>query len=91
MVDQSLNARSEVGRVRSYLTELVFVRKQYGQDRTSSQQVFHLEGIQTRVLRRLVIGKHQIYGVCRGTQKEEFESGVPCRVGEGPEDIYRHF
>jgi hypothetical protein len=78
----------------TYLGERVLVREQDRQHRARANQVLHLEGVEVRVVRGLVVVEHEVDGVGRGADEDDFEDGVVERAGrvEGPEkvDVSRH-
>lgn len=74
----------------SYLIHSVFIWKQDRQHRARAQQVLDLECIQVRVMSRLIIVQHQVYGIRRRRDEDDLEDGVIERIGfiEGPEQIH---
>lgn len=65
----------------------VFVGEDGGEDRGAAEQVAHFEGVEVGVVGGLVVVQHQVQGVGAGGDEDDFQDGVPCRIGEGPEDI----
>ena len=73
---------------KTYLGHLVLGRQYHAQHHCASEQILNLEGVLTRVMRRLVVDEHHVDDVRLAGNEDELEEGVPevlCRVG--PEKI----
>ena len=71
----------------THLGKLILVWEQDGENSTSTEKILYFEGIDIRIMGWLIVVDHQIDGVCRGREEEQFEGRVPRRVRKGPEDI----
>ena len=59
----------------------VLVREQDGKHRGAAKEVFDFEGVLVRVVRGLVVVKHQVDDVGLGGDEDDLEGGVPEGVG----------
>jgi hypothetical protein len=73
----------------AYLGCRVFVGEKDRQYGACAQQVLHFEGIEVRIVGRLEVVEHEVYGVRRCTDEHNLEYGVVERMGvvEGPQEV----
>lgn len=70
------------------LGDSVVVGEQQSQKGTEAEKILHLEGIEVRIMRGLVLGEHKINDISWRAYEQDFESCVVEGVGKGPKQVF---
>lgn len=75
--------------VATHFRQCVLVREQHRQYCAEGQQVLYFECVKVRVVGRLEVVEHEVYGIRGCADEDDLEDGVVQRMGvvEGPEKV----